>query len=215
MKAIFKLPKENGNICFGINRNFVDVDEYYIEMDSDDLNAVDASGVKIGMASWAYQDIDGVFTPLEPDAIQNILDKKLLKNAYEFKLEALALERNRRNNVMPFVYNSNTYVNDEANIQGVKVQILDKPDNDPLPTFIGTPMAGTWLSYNDTFVPFTNIEFRTGLADTYFSMRSHNFTNHGILKSMLKALYETEGTTKEDIENFDITTGWSTLSVEV
>lgn len=139
------------------------------------------------------------------------IDKKQV--AYTAKYNALLNLRKRLNNIEPFLCNGVQYANDETNIQGVKVQILDKPRTEPLPTFPGTPVAGCWKSYLDEYVPMTNGEFIDNICESYFTMRTENFTNFGILETQLKEMLASEQVTFQEIEDFDITIGWSLISV--
>jgi hypothetical protein len=147
------------------------------------------------------------------EEIPGYMEAKEKEAAYTKKKADLLAERKFRNNEAPFMCNGVKYVNDELNIQGVKVQILDKPKTDKLPTFVGTPVEGSWKAFNDSFIPFTNESFMNTLCETYFSMRSHNFTNHGMLESSLYYLYTDPQSSVEDINDFDITVGWSPASV--
>jgi hypothetical protein len=149
----------------------------------------------------------------QADPYYGLAPEERKKVAYDLKMTALNILKYKLNNVNPFMSESVMYVNDEVNIQGVKVQVLDKSRDASLPTFIGTPMQGCWKSYDDSFVPFTNGEFIDKLCEDYFSMRSHNFTNHGILVAELADLFHNEEKTEQDINDFDITVGWSLLSV--
>jgi hypothetical protein len=156
-----------------------------------------------------YQYVDGIFSEVEGYLAQQEKDIAFAKKAAE-----LLEERKNRNNFLPFVCDGNNYVNDELNIQGVKIQVLGKPVDDPIPTFPGLPVAGCWKTFDDQFIPFTTTTFQSTLCDTYFGMRSHNFGWYGVLASQLKALYDDIESTKEDIESFDIKTGWHAATIE-
>ena len=147
------------------------------------------------------------------EEIPGYMEAKEKEDAFNKKKAELLEQRKFLNNTAPFMADGVKYVNDESNIQGVKVQILDKPTTDPLPTFVGTPVAGTWRTFDNTYTPFTNGTFISLLCETYFTMRSHNFTNHGLLEADLTTLYNDPVSTVADIEAFDVTVGWSTASV--
>lgn len=147
------------------------------------------------------------------EEIPGYMEAKEKEAAFNKRSSELLEERKNRNNVWPFIVGENTYVNDEQNIQGVKVQILDKPLTDPLPTFIGLPVAGCWKTFDDQFVPFTNQEFMDTICETYFAMRSFNFGWYGVLVMQLAELYSSPTSTKEQIAAFEITVGWHPASV--
>lgn len=134
--------------------------------------------------------------------------EQLRSQALQTKLAEILEQRKNRNNVWDFVFDGNQYVNDEQNIQGVKVQVLDKPLTDPIPTFPGLPVAGCWRTSDDQYVPFTNQLFMSGLCEAYFAVRSFNFGWYGVLCSQVAALE-----TKEEIEAFDTTAGWHSSTV--
>lgn len=150
-----------------------------------------------------------------PTLIERVQDKyygkteeELILMKREEKLEEILEQRQKRNNVWDFVYDNHQYVNDEQNLQGVKVQVLNKPLTDPIPTFPGLPMAGSWRTSDDQYVPYTNDTFMNGLCEEYFAMRSFNFGWYGVLCAQVAALE-----TKEEIEAFDVTQGWHPATV--
>ena len=75
MKAIFKSPQENGNVCVRINSE-PGVGEYAIDITPQMLIAEDMSGNRLGMVEWAYQDIDNHFVVVSPATVQATLDAK-------------------------------------------------------------------------------------------------------------------------------------------
>jgi hypothetical protein len=75
MKAVFTSPQANGNICIRINSEAME-GEYALDMTPQDLIAEDASGNRLGMVEWAYQDVDGVVVPVAPADVQAVLDAK-------------------------------------------------------------------------------------------------------------------------------------------
>jgi len=156
-----------------------------------------------------YQYVEGTFSE-----VQGYLEQKEKTVVFNQKKNQLLEERKNRNNFWPFVCDGNNYVNDELNIQGVKIQVIGKPDTDPIPTFPGFPVAGCWKTFDDQFVPFTCKTFQDLLCDTYFGMRSHNFGWYGVLDAQLTALYNDVESSKEDIESFDIKAGWHSATVE-
>lgn len=142
------------------------------------------------------------------EEVPGYLEAKEKREALDKKLAEILEQRRNRNNVWDFIYDGHQYVNDEQNIQGVKVQILDKPLTDPIPTFPGLPVAGCWRTSDDQYVSYSNQSFMSGLCEAYFAMRSFNFGWYGVLSAQVSAL-----ATKDEIEAFDVTQGWHASTV--
>jgi hypothetical protein len=122
------------------------------------------------------------------------------------KLKTEIVAKRREKNSADFTYKGTLFVSDEPNIQGVRLMVEGLPDRDPIPTFTGTELAGTWRSAEDTFIPFTCGEFRD-FSNFYYNHREKNFTNYTVLTIAAMTAYA-NGATAEELNNFDISQGW-------
>ena len=133
--------------------------------------------------------------------------------AFTAKATELVTMKSMRNNKYPFIYDGHEYVNDEVNLIGVRVASMGKDLTQPIQTFIGTENEGKWKTNDRNYISFTYQEFINGLSEAYFLMRTTNFTNTDVKYAELMAIYMDPTKTVEDIDAFDLTTGWSTATV--
>lgn len=179
----------------------------------------DTWAVKVDYRGTEYTDHDGnviVITEIGvpvPDTASDEYKQGVRLAKFTAKALDLAKIKSNRNNVFPFMFGGNIYKNDEINIFGVKIAAFGKPVTNPLQTFIGTANEGKWKTDDRQYIAFTYQEFMDGVFETYFIMRSDNFTNADRLYTELLTMYADPTKTDEDIVAFDISVGWSDVTV--
>jgi len=150
-----------------------------------------------------YQYIDGTLSEVPTWPAEQAELARL--QAFE-SLKARIVEKRRAKNAANFPYLGVQYVSDEPNILGVKSQIEILADDAAIPTFTGTALDSTWATAEGTFTPFNCGGFRL-FASHYYSHREKNFTNYTLLTIAATQAYMA-GATSEELNNFDISSGW-------